>query len=671
MSDDVQPRYRRAAYGGESATLRSGDVTLQLFKRTTGWGWGELVAADGTLLAVLDNFGELALRDAPVPMRLESDSIERETGQRFVFDVSSVTTADALAGSSFERWVGVPFTGPAITGQVSIEASGDGRFDIAWELESHLDLHAKYLRGPWLRVGAGSFGSERDDAILPGIDWATDREWTSGDDWFRDPWSMRAVPPVDSVAIPTMVISRNDTFIALSWEADATATGWFSMQPERAQPVFASPNFIERNDSSLLGLMLPESRSGSGDQWSASVPLELHRGQRISLAARVKVGRGSALDGVVGWVDANGMPDPLPERWALDEALHRIARSYSTGLWHPGSGFGVGQSEGDIRPVVPRFAPAYLERFAEALEAAALRKCIESLDRMAILPHTTEASEGLRADAEELLQHQGSDGSFLFDPEGKHRSKDDFVVARDLVAPMGQQGDSALDFDAVPAITLLRAAESTGDARFRAAGLAALDHARQFTRPEGGDFWETPLHSPNLFAAGHGAVAYALAWRIAGRDIDRLSARHWLRSILPFTHLWSPSVRPMLYNTKPCLCSSDWYFANWVRDHVQWEVLETFALAAETGLDFGSVDPDLDWAKFHAGITWAAVRWLLDHDDDNWRPHNLPDSIELYRAGILDGCLPDTHNSTTGRYGGMAIPADVVALNLLAIAERN
>lgn len=52
------------------------------------------------------------------------------------------------------------------------------------------------------------------------------------------------------------------------------------------------------------------------------------------------------------------------------------------------------------------------------------------------------------------------------------------------------------------------------------------------------DSRETPLHSPNLFAAGHGAVADALAWRIAGREADRSTARHWLRSILPFTHLW-------------------------------------------------------------------------------------------------------------------------------------
>lgn len=59
-------------------------------------------------------------------------------------------------------------------------------------------------------------------------------------------------------------------------------------------------------------------------------------------------------------------------------------------------------------------------------------------------------------------------------------------------------------------------------------------------------------------------------------------------------------------------------------------MLETFALA----------DPELHWDKFYAGIPWAAVRWLLDHHDDSWRPHNLPESIKRYRAGALDGCLP-------------------------------
>ena len=55
--------------------------------------------------------------------------------------------------------------------------------------------------------------------------------------------------------------------------------------------------------------------------------------------------------------------------------------------------------------------------------------------------------------------------------------------------------------------------------------------------------------------------------------------------------------------------------------------------------------------------------------DDNWNPHNIPDSIELYRQGKLDLCFADTHNSTTGNYGGMAILPDVIALNILALLD--
>ena len=55
---------------------------------------------------------------------------------------------------------------------------------------------------------------------------------------------------------------------------------------------------------------------------------------------------------------------------------------------------------------------------------------------------------------------------------------------------------------------------------------------------------------------------------------------------------------PMKYNTKPCLCSSDWYFANWVRDHVQWEVLSVFADSSSRGIDWAEIDKEIDWFKF-------------------------------------------------------------------------
>lgn len=644
----TSPR-QRAAGNGESLRLESGDATLMLFRRNTGWGWGELSDGQGRHVAVLDHLGELSVRDAPVPMRLEADAAEQgedESGPFVRFTVAAMSTRDALKGSSFEQWVGSPFAGPLLEGTVTVRSLAEGRFGMSWDVTSTHDIYVDYLRGPWVTFGRGSFGTERDDAILPGIEWARDREWTSGHDWFRDPWSWRVTPPVDSVGIPVMAVSHEGTRVSVSWDAAAEATGWFSYRRHRLQPVFAAPNLVERTDSSLLGLMIPET-GGAGDQWHASDPMELHRGQRISFRTVVSVGPGTSLDAVVDHVRHSGLPTAATAD-ELRETVHGIAATYGANLWHVGAGFGVDQLPGDIRPVVPAFVADYLRVHPDRPEAARLAELVEGL--------AEEEHENVAMVAEGWLAEQAEDGSFSFDPMGRHRSKDDFVVARDLVAPMGVQGDRALDFDVLPALDLLRAFVKTGDARFEDAARRALDAGRVHNRPEGGDYWETPLHSPNLLAAGHAAVAYAWAWQLFGDERDRVAARHWLRSLLVFTHLWSPRGRPMTYNTKPCLCSSDWYFANWVRDHVQWEVIASIALAGEEGVDLAAVDDELDWDSYLRGVLGAGSRWLLDHREDTWRPHNLPSTLETYLEGGFDGCLPDTHNSTTGLYGGMAIP---------------
>ena len=636
----------RAAATGESLTLESGDAVMIFFRRTTGWGWAEVRTAAGEPLAILDHLGELAVRDAPVPMRLEADTARRgedEGGAYLHFDVASVTTREALRGSSFESWIGVPFAGPLIEGTLRVRSMSDGRFSLEWNLTSTHDIYARYLRGPWLSVGRGSFGADRDDAILPGIDWAIDRESTSGTDFFRDPWAQRATPPVDSVAIPVMAVSHASRWISLSWDAAAEATGWFSYRRHRLQPVFAAPDFLERSDCSLLGLALPEATQGEN---IVPPPLELHRGQEINFAATISVGSGSSLDAVGEHVRRTGLPDGATHG-ELDDAVHAIARTYGDTMFHDGDGFGVGQVAGDVHPTVPGFVTDYLHAHPDRPEAARLRQITVGLE--------PDAIPDVVAQALAAIQRQRDDGSFVFDPDGVHRSKDDFVVARDLVAPMGLPGQRALDLDVLPALQLLRAFDADGDERWSMAARRALDAALVHRRPEGGDYWETPLSAPNLLAAGHAVVAYGWAWQLWGDETYLVAAQRWLRSLLVFTHLWSPRDRPMLYNTKPCLCASDWYFANWVRDHVQWEVIETVALAGECGVDLAALDPSMTWERYLRGVLGAGVRWRLDHRDDSWRPHNLPMTLASYRAGQFDGCLPDTHNSTTGLYGGMAI----------------
>ncbi|HEC44870.1 MAG TPA: hypothetical protein ENI20_18815 [Bacteroides sp.] len=125
----------------------------------------------------------------------------------------------------------------------------------------------------------------------------------------------------------------------------------------------------------------------------------------------------------------------------------------------------------------------------------------------------------------------------------------------------------------------------------------------------------------------------------------------------------------MLYNTKPVLSSSDWYFANWVLDHVQWEVLRVFTESTAKGIFWAEIDPEIDWDRYHEGITMAAIRWMIDHRDYTWWPNNLPHTYEGYVNGDFDCCYPDAHNSTSGEYGGMFILPDLIAVNIYTILD--
>lgn len=667
-------RYRSRGDGYGSEVLDNGHVRCVVHRRATGWGWAQLSAQDGSPVAVLEHLGEVAVSPGVPPARLESAEVRREEvngTQRLVFDVSDVVARHRLAGTSFAQWVGYPLDQPLLNGTVTIELDPDRpALRLSWNLRSLADVSVRYLRGPWLRVGEGEGGTgpARDDALLPGVDWAVGDEWTSGSDSFRDPWALRSAPHPHKVSAPVMAVAAGGWAVGLSWDPAQQVTGWFNQRRHVPQPVLASPNFVDRMPHHLMGVMLPSAERESDENavavTSSGPGLELHLHQSVDLDAEVVVLPGRSLDVLVDHVRRRGMPRPT-WRWQPDDALDRIAGAYATSLWHHGRGFGVHQREDDVSPRVPRFLERYLARRPDGDHSAGLR------DAAAWCRAQDVADPSERGGSvDDLLAAQREDGTFGFEPDGRHYAKDDVLVARDLVDPMGQAGDTALDLCALPALQLLAEYERTGDGRLADAARRALDACARWDRPEGGDYWETPLHAPNLLAAGHAAVAHEMGYRLLGQQRYADRAVHWIRCLLPFTHLWEPATTPMLYDTKPCLCSSDWYFANWVRDHVQWEVLEVFALSSDQGIDWAAVDPELDWAMYQEGVTAAGVRWLLDHREDRWMPHNLPQSRERYAAGGFDMCLPDTHNSVTGLHGGMAIAPDVVALNLLAVLER-
>lgn len=673
------PNYRKASCTGDSVTLKNGLMEVVLYKRLSGWGFAELFDARGRLLGVLEHLGELLVRDQELPMRLEAQDYllrtEENGDQTLVFSVSSMNVQKKLDGTSFSNWMHYPFTEECLTGTVTLTLCKDRPIlQLRHELEAKQNMYVKYLRGPWLKIGEGAFGGTKDDAILPGVEWLSGAEWSSGSDWFREPWYHKYAPVPNKVAIPCMTLSKDGTAIGLAWNPVKWATRWFNYRKHFAQPVFAVPNFVDRTDNSLFGLMVPSAQDERDEnQIYADPPLEMHLGQMVRFESEIFLCQGNAQDALCDWVIRHGLP-ALPQEDDTREgylaALDKIAMHYATNLWKDGAGFGnpqQGYSKG-----VPAFLRRYVsERGGAAAEA--LRAKIEWCDKAAAAPPAAPELEARIHRGRKILSWQREDGAFPFEPDGRHKGKDDFVVAREFAEPMGQSGDTALSMCVTAALELLDIAkclpEGAERASFTEAARRALDYCMDMTRPEGGDYWETPLHAPNLLAAGQAAVAYYEGFRAFGSEAYRKKAVYWIRSLLPFTHLWQPEKIPMLYNTKPCLCSSDWYFANWVRDHVQWEVLQVFNMSCDRGIDWAEEDPAIDWHLFHRGITSAGIRWLVDHTEESWMPHNKPETYAPYAEGLFDGCFPDTFNCVTGNYGGMVIPPDTIARNIYAILD--
>lgn len=677
-TEEVQPRFRHGAYGHESIELDNGYIRLIMFKRLNGWAWGEIYTPSGTFMAVLEHLGEVMLRDQDIPMRLEADSVYTKSGpegKSLVFNVESAVVREKLKGTSFEKWMLYPLQQPCVVGQVTLTVPPDKPIVyMKYRLEGTANFYVRYIRGPWLRVGEESFGTNKDDAIFPGVEWLVDDEWSSGSDWFKYPWSERFAPHPNKVTIPLMALSFEGDGIGLAWEPNQTATRWFNFRSQRPQPVFAVPNFIDKMNNSLMGLMIPDcSVEGQENKVYADVPLELRVGQMIDFDAELWLSKGNSLQVVIDWVNRHGLPEPPAPKWPLKETLDRIAGAYNTNLWVEGKGF-----QGS--PYPPAFIERYVRDNAGTKLAGELKKKIEWCRTQWPAATTTNndastnkdaATKALIKQGNELLGYQREDGSFPFDPDGRHYIKDDFKVATSFIEPMGHAGDTALDLCMTPVPTLLNIAEKTGRQEYKNAARKALEYCMAMTRPEGGDYWETPLHAPNLFAAGHAAIAYYLGYKAFGDERYKERAIYWIRAVIPFTHLWDTPEVPMMYNTKPCLCSSDWYFANWVRDHVQWEVLQVFNESTRYGIDWNEIDPAIGWNRYFKGVTVAVTRWMHTSEENDWRPHNLPETYEPFRRGEFDYHFADTHNSTTGNYGGAFIGPQMVAENIYTIIDRN
>jgi hypothetical protein len=405
----------------------------------------------------------------------------------------------------------------------------------------------------------------------------------------------------------------------------------------------------------------------------ADPPVKVHGGTRLGLRGEISAIPGTSLDVVVEYVKRTGMPDPGEPRYEFGEALDRIARAYNSHLWIEGAGWGIG---GQGSPCVPVFLREYLKTAGESDFVAELEKKVSWADGqskgradpdMSRPTFNSPDPDTAREVSEKLLEMQTEEGAFLFDPEGIHRTP--LLDRAANWRPLGHPDETVIDLCARAAGYLVLSGKQLGEDRYLEGARKTLDFGLRFGRPEGGDWWETPLRSPNLLTAGNAAIAYYLGYEQFGEEIYLEKARHWIRSLIPFTHLWEPFDLPMMYNTKPCFNSTSWFLSDWVSKHVQWEVLTVFSRSEAMGIRWEEVDPEVDWSTYQRGVTTAVLRWMIDHSDPEWMSRSEFSEGDTGEGG-WDTMFADTFDPVAGTYGGAPIMPQEVAQNLLIAMGR-
>jgi len=669
------PNYRDATYGGQTISLENQYLRLDIHKRLTGWGWGELFVLSpedkrGKFFAVLEHLGEVDIAGLVHPLRLEASDYKLDkTGehQRLTFEVQlqEVEAPNKVFDGK-----------PSLKGTVTLTLPNDEAV-VYYEMavEPQFTIYLRSLRGVWLRVGANSFGTARYDAIFPGIEWVVNDEWSSGTDWFEHPEALRVTPHPHKVAIPIMAISYDGMGIGLSWTSELPTSLASSFRCP--QPVFATPNFVDRRNHHLIGLMLPSAREGlKENNLKADPPIKVHRGGKLTLGGQISIVEGTSLDVVMDWVKRHGMPEPGGPRYEWRDALERIAQAYNNGLWVDGKGW-------RYELYIPEFVLYYIDKGSNKEIVRNLKEKVEwcrkqehckkpSVKNIEMLSRDYEQirrsprHEALEV-GEELLRIQTPEGDFPYDPEGRHKTQ--LSDWSSIWRPLGQPGDSTIGLCTVDAAVLILVGQTTGEQKFIQAARKTLNFAMKFDRPEGGDWWETPLHSPNLLAAGNAAIAYYLGYKEFGDERYLERARHWIRCVIPFTHLWEPEGVQMIYNTKPCFNTTCWFLADWTSRHVQWEILEVFATSGKLGIDWAKIDPEIDWNRYHRGVTTAVLRWMVDHSDPEWMlKSKFPP--ELVVDGAWDAAFSDTFDPVSNTYVGGPIVPGLIARNILLLLEK-
>lgn len=486
--------------------------------------------------------------------------------------------------------------------------------------------------GPALRVGDGTFGKEKFEALFPGLEYLASHEVSSSDRDILPPGDLRAVTDPRRICIPAMAItSPQHDLVALLWD---NQQHWLDGHDQPAA-VFASPNLVESGDPRLGPTEFTVERSGNNhlmglfapsipdfldeNELRAREPLVLEVGKGITLRSILLVrAKAQVLDAVTQWLEW-AKPGPIGDPpMTLREHYALSLRGFEEILYTPGKGW-ASVKGWDPTPS-PATAQAYLY-LAEQLQRPDLRQtAIERIgDHRDIslalhLGDVSHAVRNARSSGFNALKRREPDGNWVFHPTEK-------------TASLGRAGDTNVGMAAGYVRQVLYCAAQSADPELLKQGLQGLEWMRQWRVPRGSQVWEIPLHAPDILASSHCCEAFLWGYRLTGDESYLEDAVYWARTGLPFVYFWqSPQegLEPMRGGTIP-IFGATFYVGSWYGRLVQWCGLEY----AASLLDLAPYDDSHDWRMIARDITVSG-----------WRQQQVKEGYQ--------GLYPDSWSMLTG-----------------------
>ena len=530
----------------------------------------------------------------------------------------------------------------------SFAPGAPGTIAVATRLAVDRDRELLHLPILWLLPGLGDTGSNKTQALLPGIEYLENEPSSSTADLNR-PAADRQVPSLHKLTFPLMAVAADDRYVGLMWSRG---------QNREVCAAFDTPDRWFGSGAQVLGLLFPGSDGQNRDESSLLPfdPVRLEANRPLQADAVIVGGPGSTVvPAVQQYVALQGLP-PLPAAGgdaagylplAAQGWLDSRIREQDT-FRHAAPGFPAGPAADAslwMEWLAPRMSDAALAQRLRDTAQAALRAVPPAEFNQRQVGHlhgpasvlafgaVAENAARSREHARALDARFGSDGLV-------HYRKTDGRVDYGRT----HWADHANGLTGQVVATLLREAAFAGDDGLIAGAIARLRGLAVYrdTVPRGAQTWEIPLHTPDILAAAHLVDAYVLGYEITGEECFLDQARYWAWTGVPFVYLAPPAPGAVgAYSTIAVLGATNWVAPVWIGLPVQWCGL----VYADALYRLGRHDPQGPWQQLAGGICAAALQQSYPVSD--------PDFV---------GLLPDSFSlEIQGRNGPAINPATVLA----------